>query len=89
MVDALDAATSTFVKRVAHCHVILLELYDADGFLLREVPLSLSLLTNDSADIEGLSTNASVQMTAAEYRTLVGTSRLGAWNLAWNCGENP
>jgi len=82
-------ATEKFLIRAHSCSMTL-ELFDADGFVLRKVLIpSLTYLSSDGR-IVGFSVNEAVQMDASDYRRLVGTqAQSGTWNLGWACGDIP
>jgi hypothetical protein len=65
-----------------------LRLMDADQFELRTIPLFLQKNVNSEVWLIGLSANSSASMSAAEYRSFVGTSTAsGTWTINWNCPE--
>lgn len=81
----LAASEEKIMRRVYECS-ILLNLYDVDGFVLRKVAIPLSLGVDDALRVRRLSANDSVQMSAQEYRSFLGTAKAsGAWNISWIC----
>jgi hypothetical protein len=83
-------AEEKLMKRVSGC-LITLQLYDADGFILRKIPVAFSRGVDDQARVNSLTANDAVQMDAHSYRDFAGTSkRSGGWNVSWDCGpEDP
>ncbi|MFZ0303113.1 MAG: hypothetical protein WAL75_10520 [Terracidiphilus sp.] len=73
-----------FIKRVHRCTVFL-ELYDSDGFLLREIPITFASGLDSSGRITELSANSAAQMDADEYRKLIGKTGAtgGSFNISW------
>lgn len=74
------------LEQVDRCTVIL-NLFDADGFVLRELAIPFKYGVDDKARLNSLVANTSSQMDANEYRQLVGTGggKSGAWNISWAC----
>ncbi|MDE3186748.1 MAG: hypothetical protein KGM96_04400 [Acidobacteriota bacterium] len=83
----LDApeALEQFVARAHTCRFGLM-LNDADGFLLRSIPVSFMNVSDDgNGQIVGLMANSSDQMDADEYLRFVGTDKAkGSWQVTWN-----
>jgi hypothetical protein len=73
--EAIDG----FLKKLHDTRVIQIELYDADGFLVRNVPATLSFLVDDSGKVVALGANDDEPMDAAEYRTV----EKGSWQISW------
>jgi hypothetical protein len=87
---AIAESVEKLMNRVSRCSISA-NLYDADGFILRKVAVSLHLGFDDQARLHSLSANDSVQMDAQEYRSFIGTSegRKGSWGVEWTCGSAP
>jgi hypothetical protein len=78
----IPASTEKLMRRIHACDVEL-DLYDADGFILRKVPIVFDYGVY-GGQVQSLIANDSSQMDASEYRKLVGTSsNSGSWNIAW------
>jgi hypothetical protein len=71
-------ATASLLRRVHNC-VIDIELYDSDGFVLRDVPVPFSLGMGSSGNLVALSANNAVQMDADEYKKFI----VGSWIVTW------
>lgn len=71
-------ATASLLRRVHDC-IIEIELYDSDGFILRDVPIPFSLGMGSSGNLIALSANNAVQMDAEEYRKFI----VGSWVVTW------
>ncbi len=71
-------ATEKLLRRVHDC-LIEMELYDSDGFILRDVAIPFSLGIGTSGNLVALSANNAVQMDAEEYRKFIG----GSWIVTW------
>ena len=85
--DAAEVeAAEKLMKLVSPC-LITLNLYDADGFILRKIPVPFSLGIDDRARVNSVNANDVAQMDGHSYRDFVGTSnRGGSWNVSWDCG---
>jgi hypothetical protein len=84
--DPEQAATEEKVLQRVHACAIFLELYDADGFKLREIHVPLTMAVDDQARLQSLEANDSVQMDAREYRQFLGSVKAsGTWNVKWAC----
>ncbi|HEY3988606.1 MAG TPA: hypothetical protein VGM02_04850 [Acidobacteriaceae bacterium] len=77
-------AIAAQMKRIQGCWESL-ELYDADGFVLRHIPIAFSLGINDKGLAGSLSSNAAEQMDASEYRQFTGN---GSWSIKWSCPDD-
>jgi hypothetical protein len=71
-------ATEKLLRRVNDC-LIEMELYDTDGFLLRDVPIPFSFGMGGSGKVVTLSANNAVQMDAEEYKKFL----FGSWVVTW------
>ena len=71
-------ATEKLLTRVDDC-LIEMEIYDTDGFLLRDVPIPFSLGMGGSGKVVLLSANNAVQMDAEEYKKFL----FGSWVVTW------
>jgi hypothetical protein len=71
-------ATANLLQRVHDC-IIEIELYDSDGFILRDVPIPFSLGMGSSGNLVALSANNAVQMDADEYKKFI----VGSWIVTW------
>ena len=85
---------------VGKCRIFL-ELYDADGFLLRKFEVYLNRGVDEQGRLHSLVTNDSIQMQAQEYRQFVGAVKrvaegrvtlpdgwpLESWKISWVCGK--
>jgi hypothetical protein len=71
-------ATEKLLRRVNDC-LIEMELYDTDGFILRDVAIPFSLGMGSSGKVVTLSANNAVQMDAEEYKKFL----FGSWVVTW------
>jgi len=71
-------ATEKLLRRAHDC-LIEMELYDTDGFLLRDVAIPFSLGMGGSGKVVALSANNAVQMDAEEYKKFL----FGSWVVTW------
>ncbi len=74
-------AIEKLLKRTHEC-VISVDLYDADGFILRRIDVPFSYGIDSSTRIVALTANNFTQMDADEYRKLV---EKGSWSISWLC----
>jgi hypothetical protein len=89
MPDKPDAYSSETIEmlmeQVSHC-AVMLNLYDADGFVLRELKIPFTYGVDDKAQLRNLVANTSSQMDANEYRQFVGNqTKSGSWAISWAC----
>lgn len=68
------------INRVDSC-AITIDLYDADNFLLRKIPVHFISGVDDEGHILSLSANDAEQMDAQDYRAFLA----GGWNVEWAC----
>jgi hypothetical protein len=68
------------MKRIEAC-TLYLRLYDSDGFLLRQIPMPLSIGVDDQGQEGSLEANSSEQMDASDYRQFIN----GSWAIGWGC----
>ncbi len=81
----IPEAIEKLLRRVSASGVEL-ELNDADGFILRRVPVSFDFGVYEG-HVQSLLANSSSQMDANEYRTLIGSSgKSGQWDIGWGIG---
>jgi hypothetical protein len=73
------------ISRVNACNVTL-DLFDADGFVLRTLTVPFSFGVNDKARVQSLFANTASQMDSNEYRQFVGSANhSGSWSIGWAC----
>jgi len=77
--------TERIVARARTCKFSVM-LNDADGFLLRSIPVSFMNVSDDgNGQIVGLMDNSSDQMDADEYLRIAGTDKAkGSWQVTWS-----
>jgi hypothetical protein len=79
-----DEGTDWLLRNISRC-LLFVQLYDADEFLVRSIPIHFDLVVDDSTPgkthlVTALKANSATQLSADEYRLFV---RGGGWQLAW------
>ena len=76
--------STAYYARVRRC-AYTLELLDAQGFKISDIPLDVIGTTTYSAKISGLEANDLTKLTSTQYRDF---DRGGDWNLEWVCPKD-
>lgn len=79
-----DEGTDWLLRNASRC-TFFVQLYDADGFLLRSIPIHFDFVVDDSTPgktqlVTALNANSASQLSADEYRLFVHG---GSWQPAW------